>query len=250
MSALRRYHRVSREFGNSLILTAPIFVLYQIGILFTDGWRNGVDLFSGPVMRLLGGSLLGYTVLNLLILGVFVGLYLKRREERTLDGRTWALLIVESTAWAVVMGLFAGNLLFQLGFRPPLAAGLEAIPAATGLPAMGVFDAFVLSLGAGAWEELFFRLILLGGMLWGFRRLGWRPWVALATALVLSSVIFSAFHYVPIGMESWQVWSFMFRFVLGIFLGVLYLWRGFAVAVYAHAIYDILILVPRAIVGG
>lgn len=249
MGTLRRYHQTSRSFSNSLILTAPVFVLYQIGILFTDGWRNGVDLFSGPAMRLLDGNVLGYTLLNVAILVGFAVLYRQRRDERRLNGRTWAFLIAESTGWAILMALFAGNLLVYLGFRPPLLLGADAVHAGGYFDSLSVFDAIVLSLGAGAWEELFFRLMLLGGLLALFRHLKWSPAAGLVTALLVSSFIFSAFHYVPIGMEAWQVWSFTFRFVLGIFLGVLYLWRGFAVAVYAHAIYDILILVPRALFG-
>jgi len=40
-----------------------------------------------------------------------------------------------------------------------------------------------------------------------------------------------------------QVWVFTFRFLAGILFGLLFWFRGFAVAVYTHAIYDIVVLV-------
>lgn len=248
----RSYFVQSRSLTNSLVMTAPLFVLYQIGILFTDGWKNGVDFFSSVTMRLLDGNLLVYTLLNLVILGVFIGIYLRRRERGALRSSTWFGVLFESTFYAFLMGGLAANLLLRLGFRPPLSASIlpgptEAAPALAMGKDFGVLDSIVLSIGAGTYEELFFRLFLMGGMIALLRRAGWKPMRAFLVSLIVSSFIFSAFHYVPIGMESWQLWSFSFRVVLGVVLGLLYWYRGFAVAVYTHAIYDIFILVPRAL---
>jgi membrane protease YdiL (CAAX protease family) len=69
-------------------------------------------------------------------------------------------------------------------------------------------------------------------------------------ALLASSLVFSAAHLEGFGgLEPWTRYSFTYRLVLGLFLGLIYLTRGLAVAVYTHTFYDLLVLVPRALMG-
>lgn len=42
---------------------------------------------------------------------------------------------------------------------------------------------------------------------------------------------------------------FGYRLILGIILGLLFVSRGFAIAVYTHTLYDIIVLVPRLLLG-
>lgn len=247
---VQRYMEVSRDLVNSLILTAPLFVLYQVGILFTSGWMNGADFFTHRLMQAVGNDVIAYTAANLAILAVFGWLHARRKSEKTLTTSTWGLLIAESTFWAVLMGGIAVNLLLSLGFSPPGLLSLTPPLAMAGIEEMSLLDVIVLSIGAGTYEELFFRLFLLTGLHWAFRKGGLKPVGAAVAAVLVSSLIFSAFHYVPFGMDSWEVWSFTFRFVLGIFLALLFWWRGFAVAVWTHTIYDLIVLVPRVFWGG
>jgi membrane protease YdiL (CAAX protease family) len=108
---------------------------------------------------------------------------------------------------------------------------------------MGFFDTLVLSVGAGTYEELFFRVGLLGAARFAFSKTALGDGArAAALAIVVSSLMFSAFHYPPIGLDPWELWSFVFRVLMGVFFAVLYWTRGFAVAVYTHAIYDIIVL--------
>jgi membrane protease YdiL (CAAX protease family) len=61
-------------------------------------------------------------------------------------------------------------------------------------------------------------------------------------AFAISSLLFSAAHYHPFGSEDWEVWSFAYRAVAGVLFGILFVTRGFAVAAYTHALYDIHVL--------
>lgn len=240
---LSRYLAQSRDGTNSLILVAPLFVFYQIGILFTDGWRNGADLVTGFLMQLTGGNLLAYSAVNLFALAIVVGLYFKRREVGTLRGSTAALVVVESSIYALFAGGIVGRMLLSAGIQPGMMV------AAGPSEGLGLLDTIVLSVGAGTWEELVFRGMLMTGIAWLLRRRKFGTTQAWIVAILLSSLIFSAFHYWPFGMDPWELWSFSFRFLLGVGFALLYLWRGFAVAVYTHAIYDIFVLVPAAILG-
>lgn len=239
----RRYFEQSRDSTNSLILVAPLFVVYQVGILATDGWRNGADLVTGWLFALTGGSVVLYTGLNVAVLAACLALYLRRRSIGALHPRTALLVPVESTVYAMVAGFLVSELLLRIGLRPAFMG------AAADTPSMGPLDTVVLSIGAGTYEELVFRGLLMSGLAALFLRRTRSRILALAGAVFLSSAVFSAFHYWPLGMDPWELWSFAFRFMLGVAFALLYLWRGFAVAVYTHAIYDIFVLLPGSLLN-
>ena len=101
----------------------------------------------------------------------------------------------------------------------------------------------MLSLGAGLYEELFFRVVLVSLLAWSARRLlGWRPFAAGAFAVVIGALLFAAFHYVGPYGDQLQVFSFTFRTIAGLFFSALYLLRGFGITAWTHALYDVLVL--------
>ena len=77
------------------------------------------------------------------------------------------------------------------------------------------------------------------------RALGWGRWVALVLAFVISSLAFSAVHHIPPYGDPLTVGVFTFRALAGVCFGLLYWFRGFAVAVYTHALYDVYVLLLR-----
>jgi membrane protease YdiL (CAAX protease family) len=102
-------------------------------------------------------------------------------------------------------------------------------------------------LGAGVYEELLFRLILLGAAAWILRRSGTTNRTATVAAVLATSVVFAAAHYVGSYGEAilWREFGFwygvVFRFLAGVFFSVLFVVRGFGIAAGAHAGYDILV---------
>jgi membrane protease YdiL (CAAX protease family) len=98
--------------------------------------------------------------------------------------------------------------------------------------------------GAGIYEELLFRLMLLPATIGLLKLCGIPSRWSLVAALLATSLIFSAAHYqifTTIGDEfTW--FSFIFRAVAGLFFSLLFLFRGFGIAVGAHALYDILVV--------
>ncbi len=231
------YLQRTRDTRNSVLLVLPLFVLYQIGILATGGWRNGADFVTGWLLRMLDGNLLAYLALNLSILGAAAVFVWRQPVAHRLRTSTLVALLCECSLYSFIFAALVSTLLIRIGLRPTLG------PTGADLSAL---DAVVLSLGAGSYEELVFRVGVFAG---GYRLLGLvirRSEVALAASLVLSSLIFSAIHYAPFGMDAFTLWSFMFRAILGMLFAALFWWRGFAVAVYTHALYDIFILVPQS----
>ena len=62
-------------------------------------------------------------------------------------------------------------------------------------------------------------------------------------AIVATSLLFSAAHYQVFTASGYAFdwYSFSFRFAAGLFFAVLFVTRGFGIAVGAHAMYDILV---------
>jgi len=99
----------------------------------------------------------------------------------------------------------------------------------------------VLSLGAGVYEELMFRLIaftLLSFLVFDFLKMR----VVFGSLLIVltSALLFSAYHY--LGGEPFRWWTFTFRALAGLYFGCVFLCRGFGITAASHASYDILIL--------
>ena len=105
----------------------------------------------------------------------------------------------------------------------------------------------VLCLGAGIYEELVFRLIILTVLSLVIKDLLLFPArMTGMTVVLLSAVMFSAYHYLGSEAFHWHAvasWrTFAFRTLAGIYFGVLFLTRGFGVTAATHAAYDILVL--------
>ena len=107
-----------------------------------------------------------------------------------------------------------------------------------------------MSLGAGLYEELFFRVLLVTGLAAGARvvlGLGKRGSGILAA--IVGAFIFSAFHYIGPYGDPLQLQSFVFRMLSGLAFSALYLLRGFGIAAWTHALYDAFPCSPEAILS-
>lgn len=100
----------------------------------------------------------------------------------------------------------------------------------------------VLGIGAGVYEELVFRLVLISAismLATDFLHLPARP--TLAVAVVLSAIAFAAHHNPPLGSEPFDAAAFAFRTCAGLYLGGLFICRGYGPAAGTHAAYNLLI---------
>lgn len=158
----------------------------------------------------------------------------RRRGGGRLDKRVFLGSIGESLVYAAIFGQVVALLTAQLLYGPQLTVALQA--------PMGGFPLgtqLVISLGAGIYEELLFRVLLVSGLLALGLRLGWRRPVTVAVAVVLSALIFSAFHYVGPYGDPLTLGSFTFRAIAGLLLSGLYVARGFGITAWTHALYDV-----------
>jgi hypothetical protein len=228
-----------RNLLTSIMLVFPLLILYQVGVLHTLPMLNGADFITSFVFQHFG--LQGYLVfVGTVVVSFVVALLLLRRRQH-FNARMIVPVLLESTIYAFTMGgliLLVMTRLLHID-APRLAAGT--------IESTGVFTRLIMSIGAGVYEETVFRLGLLTGFVLLFERLfGLRRWVAALLGLVLSAAAFSAVHHIGPYGDKLAIGVFTFRLLAGLLFGLLFWFRGFAVAVYTHAIYDVLVLVFRA----
>jgi len=234
MSALRRHFSGRIDPFTSAILVFPLFITYQVGILAGARGRNGVDFVTDALIRLCDSDL-GTYLLLLFAMGVgYAGvLGWLRRKGRFTPG-AFVPMLLEASVYAFFMGA-----LIQVA----IARFVELVPVLA-LGGWNTAEILVISAGAGLHEELIFRALLMGGLarlfsvpLLPFGRVsGW------VVALVVSSVIFSLAHHVGPAGEVFTTWAFLYRTFAGALFGLLYQLRGFAIAAWTHALYDVLVL--------
>jgi len=225
-----------RNLLTSLMLVFPLLIVYQVGVLHTLPQLNGADFITSFVFHHAG--LKGYLVFVAAVVLAFVvcAIWLRRRQH--FHPRTVVPLLLESTIYALTMGGLISLIMIRfLHIDPPRMAAAKASGPLTNL---------IMSVGAGVYEETVFRLGMMGGLVALFERvIGMRRFFAVLLGLVLSSAAFSAVHHLgPLG-DPLAVWIFVFRMLAGMLFGLLFWFRGFAVAVYTHTIYDVIVLVFR-----
>jgi hypothetical protein len=242
---LQRYFHTSRQLRYSLLFALALLVCYEVLAAAVSGSamagvRNGADVLLKTLFVTVGGRH-GLIVFGALLLGVGGWLvwrdHLGRRSA--LDGRVFAGMVLESVLLAAVFGQVVAYLTGILLYGPLAVtsqAPVQQLPLGTQL---------VVSLGAGIYEELVFRVFFVSGLLWLGLKLGWRRSVAMGVAVVASALIFSAFHYIgPFG-DRFATPSFVFRTVAGLLLSGLYVTRGLGITAWTHALYDVGLSVLR-----
>ena len=235
------YWQASRAPRYSLLFALPLLVFYQVLAVWLAAGprsvRNGADVILQSLFTAVAGTW-GPLLFMLCLIGG--GLWLVARDMRAHGSRfkRWVFLgvLAESLLLALAFGIVVG------GVTSGLLGLLQTLALA---PAVGLdwWTRLMVSLGAGIYEELLFRVVLVGLLAWGGKKLlGWRPLVAGIAATVLGALIFSAFHYIgPFG-DRFEVYSFVFRTIAGLFFSGLYLLRGFGITAWTHALYDVFLL--------
>ena len=226
----------------SLVFITPMLVAYEAGIFVfgTQALRNGADKWLRDLLDLLG--LEQYFLLPILAAAALLAWHYTSRARWTINSRIVLGMWVESLVLGVML-LLAARLLALLFFwtKVPFQASLS----------MGNLPTICGYFGAGIYEELLFRLMLLPAIIGLLTWWGCRKRTAAGWAVICSSLLFSLAHYnifTGVG-DDFHLYSFIFRTLAGIFFAILFLKRGFGIAAGTHAMYDIYALMWSALAG-
>jgi hypothetical protein len=241
----RGYWRTVRSPRYSVSFAIPLLATYEVlafllSRLEVAGVRNGADVLLKSLFLALGGRY-GLALFG----GVLVGagallVWQDVRRSGRVQPRYFLFMAGESIAYALVFGLVAATLTRLL---LPLMMMIGVMAGGT-LSSLTLPTHLMISLGAGIYEELLFRVLLVSGLSWlAVKVFGWRGAKASYFAVVASALIFAAFHYVGPYGEPLALASFTFRTVAGLLFSGLYLLRGFGITAWTHALYDVFLAV-------
>jgi membrane protease YdiL (CAAX protease family) len=257
----RGYWQETQQPIYSAILVLPFILVYQTGlVLLKSKVVNGGDAIlnslTRAVFRAAGFQATFASVIVLIV--AFLFWQYRKKGTWTVRPPMLAAMFCESLIYAVLLFMLLGFIVPYLPGSPrsrsPVAPhacrGEIDSSARPVLPAMaaserdearrpGIED-FVLYCGAGVYEELVFRVLLLGLLMLVFTRLFHMEHAhAAAWSVVIGAAIFSAFHH--IGGEQFALGVFLTRVLAGVYFASIYFTRSFGVAAASHALYDILV---------
>ena len=209
-------------------------MIYEILIVLSQsrywGIRNAADVWIRTFLMAFDLQAQHITFVLIGISLALIPIAKSRARGIKLKANYFALMFAECLAFSLVLGVVLQSIL-RLG-------GLSS-----GGPGSGLMQNLALSVGAGLFEEIIFRVILLNLLFLLLSPLLKKKVVAAVFSVLLASFLFSLSHYVGTMADTWQLYSFMFRWVAGLLFTVLYFVRGFAITAYTHALYDIWVLV-------
>jgi membrane protease YdiL (CAAX protease family) len=227
----RGYFPVTRTATYGFLAALPLLLLYE-GLILV------VQASTGQAIRI-GADVWMKSLFALVFVVVGIAVFMRERRHRIpIRAAYFGGIVGESLVYAVVL---AGLVSTTVG----LIFGMSVVRVPLMLQTVGELSLplqLVLSIGAGLYEELFFRVLLVGGLYLLLRRLMPKRTQAYVVAALIGAVIFSWVHYVgPFG-DPFTLASFTYRFLFGLALNAVFLVRGFALAAWTHALYDVLVV--------
>lgn len=239
----RGYGRLSTRPLHVLCFLLPLIFLYEIGTFFylTDRGRGVVETVSAQsilsrffeVFGVASLYLPGVALATVLLLWHFL-----ERDRWRVYPKVLAGMLAESLVWTVPL------LVLGLLILPGPRGGAPA--AMLGQPLAGLSDPakVTLSVGAGLYEELLFRLIIIAGLhfvLVDLARMKNGPGYLIAA--IVSSLTFAAYHDLGTPAGGVYVPLAAFYTLAGLYFAGLFVIRGFGIVVMVHTLYDVLVLV-------
>ena len=238
------YFASTRAPRYSVLFALPLLLFYEGLASLLAGprgqIRNGADaLFRGAFIAVAGARGPAIFMGIVVLIGIALVAHDMKRTSEPLRLPYFAGMLAESSVLAVLFGLVIGIMTSQLLG----AAHLLSMNSQGAIQSMNRPTRLMLSLGAGLYEELFFRVVLVSGIAAGGRMIfGFGETAAASVAVVLSALLFSLFHYIPPYGDAFQIASFTFRFLSGLAFSALYATRGFGITAWTHALYDAFLL--------
>lgn len=230
---------------SSLLFLIPWIVVYELGVLVVgrdqpDTVRNGADFWMRSMLSQAG---VGQILLPLLVIGMLLGWHLFRRNPWQFRIETQLGMLAESVLLAVILvAMGQGHDLIFRHLEPQEATSGALLNAVSGSVTRAV--SFI---GAGVYEEVMFRLLLVPAAFLGFRMFEFPSKWAAVMAAVSTSFLFALAHHVGPSADAFNLFAFSFRTAAGLFFASVFLLRGFGITVGCHAAYDLLVGVLLAV---
>lgn len=234
------YWELSRRPLQILAFLLPLVIAYELclalllrleaqdQVVTISAHKTILQAFEWFGLAPLGGCYLG----GIVIIVVLLIWHVFNRDPWRINYPALASMAIESLL--LVFPLLAIGqvirMLAPVSLTALATAGASGFPQGLGLPAE-----LALSVGAGLYEELVFRMLLIAvihAILVDFGRASHN--LGAVIAVLVSAAAFAWYH--PLN----GVADLAFYFLAGLYFGSIYVIRGFGIVVAAHIVYDIL----------
>lgn len=251
----------------SLYFLLPLLIFYEIGavVFAPEGNERLPQIYAE---RMLGRffewtGVTGYYLPGIATVVVLLCWHFARRDPWRPEPRLYVAMLIESAVLAAPLFVFSimltrpppevtaafseamGWLAGSDGMFPMLASTSQA---ATGLDGVASWrEGVVFSIGAGIYEELVFRLIVIALIHMILSDVLALPtsWSA-GGAIVISAVLFAVYHpfdsVLPWHWDSRDWGRFAFYTLAGLYFAAIYVYRGFGIVAATHALYDVMVI--------
>lgn len=234
-----------------LVFLTPLVVAYELGTIFflTDsaaGVQRSVEAYKlfGQFFHLFG--LAGVFLPGVAMAVVLIIWHLMVKDRWAVQWKTIGGMLLESMLWTLPLLVLAAVTSHTRGMFQPAASmsvddAASALASSSGIQNLPLMARLTIAVGAGLYEEMLFRLVglallhfILVDLIGTSERLG------MVIAVTLGALAFALYHR-PVLPDEWA--KMLFFTLSGVFLGTVYMMRGFGIAVGTHALYDVLVLV-------
>ncbi|MSR30343.1 MAG: CPBP family intramembrane metalloprotease [Gemmataceae bacterium] len=220
------YLQATRHPWPNFLFLLPLVAIYEMGVVLLgdsrgSGIRNGADWWLRDFLQQQGVTFIWFVPLALLFYFGFQS-FLQWWSRPFECAETIGGILLEGGIFGVSLWFFSQ----AWGNSGVFSVDTRALPN------------WITLLGAGIYEETIFRLLAFQGLLLLFPRKGIAP---VGFGVVASAIFFASAHHLGASGESWVTEVFVFRLLAGIFLGLIYYYRGFAIAIGSHVIYDLIV---------
>jgi membrane protease YdiL (CAAX protease family) len=156
------------------------------------------------------------------------------RDPWRIEWPTIGVMACESLLLALPLIALGQIVIRVLAFGPGSAAEGS-------LEGLNLWSRICISIGAGLYEELMFRMLLIAiihTLLVDLGKASQR--VGAIVAVVVAAAAFTAYHPLTGPDGGISIQKVTFFFLAGLYFGAIYVVRGFGIVVAVHALYDIL----------
>lgn len=230
-----KYFNYSKNNIVSFFFIFPFFLMYELlsSILFDHSnyiIRNSADIIFRDILSIITDNTI-LTFNSLLLLGISAYLIINyKKTENNFNLFFMFLMFIEG----LVLGII---LVFLLN-------GFEFLNFNYDYYLYDYNFMFYSCLGAGIWEEILFRFIFLNLFILITSKF-FNKYSSLIISVFISSLLFSLFHYIGSLGDVFILYTFIIRLFGGIYLSIVYLYRGLGISMISHIIYDfILVTIP------
>ena len=235
---MSNYFSLSKNDFYSIIIIAPLIILYQILGFFNNYHsdlivKNSADVFIKYFFQYLSVEYASSIYLTCFI-AIIIFIILKNKK----------IFISSEIKLSFLFGMILESLLHSLSLLFVMSLIYKLLPLGLFLFNNEVMEGIYLSIGAGIWEELLFRYIMISSLLFIFNKMMYDfSLISYILIIAFSSALFSYYHFIGIPSELINFSIFIYRFIAGTILSVIFIFRGLGIAVYTHAFYDLYLVI-------